>query len=261
MRFRSPPGLVYPPADVLEVRQHGDAPPDVTVGMMGLTGPSGVLPRYYTEIAHPGAARALAATARLHRPAGPPLRRVLRARRREIPAGAHRRDRARCAGADRPIRSPRLLLALTGYGTPHLTDRLAAGRRAAAALRRPVRHAAALGGSAGRDDVRLARHAGGGGGVRRRLAVAAARPAHPAVRRTAPGAGSASMPRPACAPGTRRRASSCASARWTCRASSGCCRIGSRCTGWSRWCAPMSVSSSASPSIRCSPRGRCRRCG
>ena len=27
------------------------------------------------------------------------------------------------------------------------------------------------------------------------------------------------------------------------RASSGCCRTGSRCTGWSRWCAPMSVSS------------------
>ncbi|HUA89381.1 MAG TPA: type VI secretion system baseplate subunit TssG, partial [Steroidobacteraceae bacterium] len=48
--FRSPPGLVYPPADVLEVRQQGGAPPEVTVGLMGLTGPSGVMPRYYTEV-------------------------------------------------------------------------------------------------------------------------------------------------------------------------------------------------------------------
>ena len=50
MRFRSPAGLVYPPSDVLEVRQQGDAPPDVTVSLMGLTGPPGVLPRYYSEI-------------------------------------------------------------------------------------------------------------------------------------------------------------------------------------------------------------------
>jgi type VI secretion system protein ImpH len=46
MRFRSPAGLVYPPSDVLDVRQQGDALPDVTVSLMGLTGPSGVLPRY-----------------------------------------------------------------------------------------------------------------------------------------------------------------------------------------------------------------------
>ena len=50
MRFRTPAGLVYPPADVLEVRPQADAPPEVTVGLMGLTGPSGVLPRYYSEI-------------------------------------------------------------------------------------------------------------------------------------------------------------------------------------------------------------------
>src|SRR4051812_42206955 len=48
VRFRTPPGLVFPGADVLEVRRDG-AHPDVTVGVMGLTGPSGVLPRYYTE--------------------------------------------------------------------------------------------------------------------------------------------------------------------------------------------------------------------
>lgn len=46
-RFRSPPGLTYPPAEVLEYR--GSGKPDVTVGMIGLTGPSGVLPRHYTD--------------------------------------------------------------------------------------------------------------------------------------------------------------------------------------------------------------------
>src|SRR6476659_6346654 len=49
VRFHSPSGLVYPPADVLDVRQPGDSPPEVTVGLMGLFGPSGVLPRYYSE--------------------------------------------------------------------------------------------------------------------------------------------------------------------------------------------------------------------
>ena len=35
---------------MLDVRQPADAPPEVTVGLMGLTGPSGVLPRYYSEV-------------------------------------------------------------------------------------------------------------------------------------------------------------------------------------------------------------------
>src|SRR5580765_2124354 len=50
-RFRTPPGLTYPPADVLDLRGDGGAVnrPDVTVGMIGLTGPSGVLPRHYTD--------------------------------------------------------------------------------------------------------------------------------------------------------------------------------------------------------------------
>ena len=50
VRFHSPAGLVYPAADVLDVRQPADAVPEVTVGLMGLTGPSGVLPRYYSEV-------------------------------------------------------------------------------------------------------------------------------------------------------------------------------------------------------------------
>jgi type VI secretion system protein ImpH len=125
MRFSSPPGLVYPPADVLEVRQPGEALPEVTVGMMGLTGPSGVLPRYYTET----------------------LTQSLRARsaamRDFIDLLAHRFVAffARGGAKYRPARTAeiaqlqgatgdpveRLLLSLTGYGTPHLAHRLAAG--------------------------------------------------------------------------------------------------------------------------------------
>ncbi len=47
IRFRTPSGLIFPAADVLEVR--GGNQPEVTVGLMGLTGPSGVLPRHYSE--------------------------------------------------------------------------------------------------------------------------------------------------------------------------------------------------------------------
>ena len=43
-------GLAYPAADVLGVAQTPKGvPPDVIVSVMGLTGPSGVLPRSYTE--------------------------------------------------------------------------------------------------------------------------------------------------------------------------------------------------------------------
>ena len=48
-RFRTPPGLAFPSADVLDVRRGDGKKPDVTIGLMGLTGPSGVLPRHYTE--------------------------------------------------------------------------------------------------------------------------------------------------------------------------------------------------------------------
>ena len=49
-RFRSVTGLAYPPADImaLTLRDEG-LPPDLVVSVMGLTGPSGVLPRSYTE--------------------------------------------------------------------------------------------------------------------------------------------------------------------------------------------------------------------
>ena len=126
MRFRSPPGLVYPSADVVEVRQQGEGVPELTVGLMGLTGPSGVLPRYYSEVVTQTlrsrstalrdfvdllAHRFVAFFAR----AGSKYR---PARTAEI-AGQNR------DGREDPVRQ--MLLALTGYATPFLTDRLAAG--------------------------------------------------------------------------------------------------------------------------------------
>jgi type VI secretion system protein ImpH len=114
--------MVYPPADVLEVRQQGNALPEVTVGLMGLTGPSGVLPRYYSEVVTQ-TLRSRSAALRdfldllSHRPVAFFAR-----------AGSKYRP-ARAVETAYPAPDPisRVLFALTGYGTPHLTDRLAAG--------------------------------------------------------------------------------------------------------------------------------------
>ena len=118
MRFRSPPGLVYPPADVLEVRQPGEALPEVTVGLMGLTGPSGVLPRYYTETSHRRCAPAQqrCATSSIfsaHRF----VAFFARGGAKYRPARAAEIAQLQGATGD-PV--ARVLLALTGYGTPHL---------------------------------------------------------------------------------------------------------------------------------------------
>ncbi|HTI79753.1 MAG TPA: type VI secretion system baseplate subunit TssG [Acetobacteraceae bacterium] len=122
--FRSPPGLVYPPADVLEVHPQGDRPPELTVGLMGLTGPSGVLPRYYTEV--------LTQTLRSRSAAMRDFFDMLSHRFVAFFAGGgmkYRPARAADVAAQEKTTDPvsQALLALTGYGTAHLTDRLAAG--------------------------------------------------------------------------------------------------------------------------------------
>lgn len=49
-RFRTTPGLAYPAAEITSVRDDiPGKPPEVTVTIGGLTGPSGVLPRFYSE--------------------------------------------------------------------------------------------------------------------------------------------------------------------------------------------------------------------
>lgn len=125
IRFRTPPGLAFPAADVQDVRDGGKRQ-DVTIGLMGLTGPSGVLPRYYSEIVSQtlrGGSTALhqfldmlserfvaffALAAIKYRPA------------REA-------DVALLRASPGPDAISRVLLSLTGYGTPNMTPRVAAG--------------------------------------------------------------------------------------------------------------------------------------
>src|SRR5205807_1948138 len=50
VRFVAHLSLSFPPSELFDLRPgEGDAPPQMTVSFMGLTGPSGILPRHYTE--------------------------------------------------------------------------------------------------------------------------------------------------------------------------------------------------------------------
>ena len=126
-RFRSPPGLAFPPADVILVQPAQAArPPLVTVGVMGLAGPSGVLPRFYGEV--------LAATLRDRSHALHDFLDMLSHRLVALFAGAgvkyrlHRAaENAGLAAVPEPDPLSQALLALSGYGTAHLVPRLAAG--------------------------------------------------------------------------------------------------------------------------------------
>jgi type VI secretion system protein ImpH len=52
VRFRARQSLGFPPSSIHEIERPEDPgrPPEMTVAFMGLTGPSGVLPRVYTEL-------------------------------------------------------------------------------------------------------------------------------------------------------------------------------------------------------------------
>ncbi|MGD0106750.1 MAG: type VI secretion system baseplate subunit TssG [Rhodopila sp.] len=130
IRFRTPPGLAFPAAEVQDVRDGGTRQ-DATIGLMGLTGPSGVLPRYYSEIVTQTlragstalhqfldllgerfvACFALAAIK--YRPARQADLALLRA----SPA----------PDAISPDAISQVLLSLIGYGTPNMTQHIAAG--------------------------------------------------------------------------------------------------------------------------------------
>jgi type VI secretion system protein ImpH len=126
VRFRSPPGLVYPAADIVDLRQHGDQRPEVTVGVMGLTGPSGVLPRYYAELVTQSLrARSAALRDFLDLLAHRLVAFFARAGVKYRPARAAETVASRDSAAPDPV--TKVLLALTGYGTPHLAERLAVG--------------------------------------------------------------------------------------------------------------------------------------
>ena len=125
IRFRTPPGLVFPPADVLEVKPGGKTT-EMTVGLMGLTGPSGVLPRYYAEMVSStlrGGSNALHAFLDLL--ASRFVGFFARAGIKYRPARAA--DTAATATPDVPDPITQALLSLTGFGTSHLTSRLDCG--------------------------------------------------------------------------------------------------------------------------------------
>jgi len=127
-RFRSPPGLTYPAADILDVRGEGPPAgrPDVTVAMIGLTGPSGVLPRHYTDaVVQALRNRSSSLHAFLDTLSHRFVAFFARAGAKYRPARAAETAALRTPPAEDPI--ARVLLALTGYGTAHLTDRMLIG--------------------------------------------------------------------------------------------------------------------------------------
>jgi type VI secretion system protein ImpH len=50
VRFGVPPSMAFPGSEIQAFAWHDDAPAEMAVNFMGLTGPSGVLPLYYTEL-------------------------------------------------------------------------------------------------------------------------------------------------------------------------------------------------------------------
>lgn len=126
-RFRAPPGLAYPPAEVIGLEE--GTPPRVTVGMMGLVGPMGVLPRMYAEVA----AAALRQRSRaLHEFLDMLGHRMVAA----FAQGGVKYRLARStevselAEPRRPEAVGQALLSLTGHGTPGLVPRLDVGEMA-----------------------------------------------------------------------------------------------------------------------------------
>ena len=121
VRFRAATGLGFIAADVAAVEQDG-AGYTVETGITGLTGPSGVLPRPYTELVNAERRqRSPALAAFLDLLAQRPVAAFAAAGVKYQP---HRAARA-SHGSENGLRHA--LMALAGYGTPHLAPRLAAG--------------------------------------------------------------------------------------------------------------------------------------
>lgn len=134
-RFRSSASLAFPAADIAAVQVQEGAPPAVTTPVMALAGATGVLPRHYSEV--------LAATLRNRSRALHEFldllshRFVLHFARAGQKYRLHRASEAARLAPPRPGREAHdgdavatALLALTGYGTPHLAPRLEAGAEA-----------------------------------------------------------------------------------------------------------------------------------
>jgi type VI secretion system protein ImpH len=134
VRFRAPVGSAYPGPEVFAVREPETGLPVLTTPVMALTGPTGVLPRHYTDILH--------ATVRNRSPALQDFVELLsqrfvsqfaragtKYRPHRLREAAHLDSKASLRAGQPPKPDPltQALLAFSGFGTPHLVERVAAG--------------------------------------------------------------------------------------------------------------------------------------
>jgi type VI secretion system protein ImpH len=127
IRFATPAALAYPASEIAAIEPPLDGrPAGLVTPVIGLAGPTGVLPLLYTDL--------LIQTLRNRSPALANFLRMLAQRLVGMFAGAgikYRLNRsvetAAGAGIAGPDRLSEALLAFTGYATPHLTSRLAVG--------------------------------------------------------------------------------------------------------------------------------------
>jgi predicted component of type VI protein secretion system len=202
-RYRSAPHLAYAGADILAlVEGVAGTVPSVTTSTIGLVGATGVLPRGYTE-------QVTAAT----RERSPSMHAFIdlladRLVAHFAAAGAKYRP-ARSAETAKldggPDRIARLLLALTGYATPGLAERLACGPE-------PLLHYSGFFASRPRSSPAP-------GWMCRRTSAPACRKAGWPARSCS----WARMRRSGCARGMYRRAWCCGWGRWTARRLRRCC--------------------------------------
>ena len=127
IRFRTLSGLAYPGPEVAAAREVPGRAPELTVTVMGLTGPSGVLPRAWSETL---SASLKSRSRALHDFVDLFSHRMIALFAR---AGAKYRL-ARNADFAPPGDDPvsYALLSFTGHGTPHLADRFLPGAAALA---------------------------------------------------------------------------------------------------------------------------------
>src|SRR4030095_7746135 len=127
-RFTSATGSSYLPAEVTQVQvDAGIAEPLVTVGLIGLTGPVGVLARYYSDaVVADQRSRAFSLTRFLDLISHRMVAGFAAAGTKYRP---HRAADVGALGASPERGDPvaEVLLSLTGYATPHLAERLLAG--------------------------------------------------------------------------------------------------------------------------------------
>jgi len=127
-RFTSTTGSSYLPAEVTQVEVDAAiAEPLVTVGLIGLTGPTGVLPRYYSDaVVADQRSRAFSLTRFLDLISHRMIAAFAAAGAKYRP---HRAADVGALSADTKRSDPigEVLLSLTGYATPNLAERLLAG--------------------------------------------------------------------------------------------------------------------------------------